>query len=290
MSTPLIITAAVVGSRPMRSQHPGVPYTPAEIADAAIACAHAGAAIAHIHVRDPETGRASSRLDYFAEVLERIRSATAMLVNLTTSGLDISAGDVTAQRLAVVDLAPDLCSLDVGSLNFRDRLFANPPAFGETAAARMLAVGVKPEIEVFDVGHIAQAVDLWRRGSIASPPYFQLCMGVPWGIPATLENLIFMHSKLPAGAVWSVLGVGRAQLPMITVGILLGGHVRVGFEDNLYLREGELAASNADFVRQAVGLAVQLQRPLATPAQARALLGLIHPHEPSSAGRQNQNL
>lgn len=256
----------------MRDQHPGVPYTPAEIADAAIACYHAGAAIAHIHVRDPASGRPSSRLDYFAEVLERIRAAGEMLVNLTTSGLDITTGDLTARRLEVVGLRPDLCSLDVGSLNFRDRVFANPPDFGEKAAAAMAAAGVKPEIEVFDVGHIAQAEHLLRRGLIAPPPLFQLCMGVPWGIPATPENLIFMHSKLPAGAIWSVLGVGRAQLPMITMGILLGGHVRVGFEDNLYLRQGELAASNADFVRQAAGLAAQLQRPLATPAQARALL------------------
>jgi 3-keto-5-aminohexanoate cleavage enzyme len=270
----VIITVAVTGSRPTKAMNPATPYTPAEIADAAVEAHAAGAAIAHIHVRDPQTGAPDSRLELFAEVLDRIRSRCDMLVNLTTSGLNITGDDVTARRLEPVSLRPELCSLDIGSLNFRDRLFANPPDFGEEAARCMRAAGVKPEIEVFDTGHIDQAVEMIDRGLLAAPPYFQLCMGVNWGITATPENLIFMRNKLPAGAQWSVLGVGRAQLAMITLGVLLGGHVRVGFEDNLYLRKGVLARSNAAFVEQAAQIVHMLQREVATPAEARRILGI----------------
>ncbi|GIV67932.1 3-keto-5-aminohexanoate cleavage protein [Caldilinea sp.] len=270
----VIVTVAVNGSRPTKAMNPAVPYTPAEIADAAVEAHRAGAAIAHIHVRDPESGTPSSRLELFAEVLDRIRSRCDMLVNLTTSGLHVTGQDALEQRLAPVQLRPDLCSLDIGSLNFRDRLFANPPEFGEEAARRMQAAGVKPEIEVFDVGHIDQALDLIGRGLIEPPPYFQLCMGVKWGIPATPENLLFMRSKLPADAQWSVLGVGAAQWTMVAMGVLLGGHVRVGFEDNLHLRKGVLARSNAELVEQAVRIAQALQREVATPAEARAMLHL----------------
>lgn len=270
----LIITAALTGSRPTKTMNPAVPYAPAEIAAEAVACARAGAAVVHIHVRDPLTGAPSSDPALFAEVVTRIRGECDVLINLTTSGLHIEGEDIVARRLAPVALQPELCSLDIGSVNFRDRLFANPPDWGETAARAMQAAGVKPEIEVFDVGHIHQARHLIERGLIDPPPYFQLCMGVDWGIPATAENLLFMQRQLPPGAVWSVLGVGRAQLPMITLGILLGGHIRVGFEDNLYLRKGVLAPSNAAFVEMAVNLAHQLQREVATPAEARAILGL----------------
>uniref|UniRef100_A0A7C1FIQ2 3-keto-5-aminohexanoate cleavage protein n=1 Tax=Caldilinea aerophila TaxID=133453 RepID=A0A7C1FIQ2_9CHLR len=273
----VIVTVAVNGSRPTKAMNPAVPYTPAEIADAAVEAYQAGAAIVHIHVRDPESGAPSSRLELFAETLDRIRSRCDMLVNLTTSGLHVTGQDALEQRLATVQLRPDLCSLDIGSLNFRDRLFANPPAFGEEAARRMQAAGVKPEIEVFDIGHIDQALDLIGRGLIEPPPYFQLCMGVKWGIPATPENLLFMRSKLPADAQWSVLGVGAAQWTMVAMGMLLGGHVRVGFEDNLYLRKGVLARSNAELVEQAVRIAHALQREVATPSEARALLKIPAP-------------
>ena len=273
----VIISAAVCGSRPTKAMNPATPYTPAEIAQAAVECWRAGAAIAHIHVRDPQSGAPSSELALFAETLDRIRSQCDILVNLTTSGLNM-AGDgagLTGRRLQPVSLRPDICSLDVGSLNFRDRLFANPPDFGEQAARMMLAAGVKPEIEVFDVGHIAQARALIEQGLVARPPFFQLCMGVQWGIPATAENLLFMRGKLPPDSQWSVLGVGRHQLPMIGLGMILGGHVRVGFEDNLYLSRGVLAPSNAAFVEQAVELARALQREVATPAEAREMLGVM---------------
>jgi len=270
----VIITAAVSGSNPTRAMNPAVPYTPAEIADAVVESCEAGAAVAHIHVRDPETGAPSHRLDLFAEVVERVRARCNVVLNLTTSGLHLSGDDVTEQRLAPITLRPELASLDIGSVNFSTATFHNPPAFGEVAARRMWEQGVKPEIEVFDLGHIEQARDLIEKGFFAAPPYFQLCMGIRWGIPATPANLLAMYHSLPEGVPWSVLGVGKAQLPMITMGLLLGGHVRVGFEDNLYLRKGVPARSNAELVEMAVDLVRILHREVATPDEARDLLNL----------------
>lgn len=270
----VIITAALTGSRTTKAHNPAVPYTPQEIAEDAVACWQAGAAVVHIHVRDPQTGAPSMDLALFREVVERIRARCDVVLNLTTSGLHLEGPDVLERRLAPVTLHPDLCSLDIGSVNFRDRVFLNPPAWGEVAARRMREHGVKPEIEVFDVGHVAQALDLIARGLVEDPPYFQLCMGVPWGIPATPENLLFLRSQLPPGARWSVLGVGRAQWTMVALGILLGGHVRVGFEDNVYLERGVLAASNAQMVEKAVRLVRDLGREVASVDEARAILGL----------------
>jgi 3-keto-5-aminohexanoate cleavage enzyme len=270
----LIITAAVTGSSPTKEMNPAVPYSPQEIAQSAVECYRAGAAVVHIHVRDPETGRPDSRIELFIEVLDRIRRECDMIINLTTSGYHLSGGNIIEKRLQPVTLRPEICSLDLGSVNFRERAFVNPPEWGEAAAKRMREVGVKPEIEVFDVGHIYQALDLIKKGLIDEPPYFQLCMGVKWGIAATPENLLFMKSKLPLDARWSVLGIGRTELPMIALGILLGGNVRVGFEDNVYLGKGVLAQSNAQLVEMAASLAGQLQREIATPSEACKILGI----------------
>jgi len=270
----VIVTAAVTGSRPTKEMNPSVPYTPQEIAEAAVECFKAGAAIAHIHVRDPKTGKSDFKLDLFREVLERIREQCDMLVNLTTSALFLSGPDVIEQRLEPVELKPDICSLDIGSVNFQDRVFINPPEWLEIAARRMRDRGVKPEIEVFDVGHIYQASYHIQKGFFQDPPWFQLCMGTRWGIDATPENLLFMKSKLPADAVWSVLGVGNAQLPMITMSILLGGHIRVGYEDNIYVKKGVLARSNAEMVEIAVDLVHRLQQDVASPQEARKILGI----------------
>jgi 3-keto-5-aminohexanoate cleavage enzyme len=272
----VIITAAVNGSRPTKEMNPAVPYSPEEIAQSAVECYRAGAAIAHIHVRHPETGRPDCRIELFREVMERIRCECDMIINLTTSGLYLSGDKVIDQRLQPVTLRPEICSLDIGSVNFQDKVFVNSPQWGRIAAKRMREYGVKPEIEVFDVGHIYQALDLIEEGLIDEPPYFQLCMGVKWGIQATAENLLFMKSKLPKNAYWSVLGVGRAQLSMIALGILLGGNIRVGFEDNIYLRKGVLAQNNAQLVEMAANLIVQLQRQIATPNEAREILGITH--------------
>jgi 3-keto-5-aminohexanoate cleavage enzyme len=274
MEKKIIITAALVGSRPTKEMNPAVPYTPEEIVKSAVECHRAGASIVHIHVRDPKTGEPDFKVELFKAVVGGIRSKCNLLVNLTTSALFLTGPDVIAQRLQPVYLKPDLGSLDIGSMNFQDRAFVNPPEFSEAATKCMKEVKVKPEIEVFDVGHIYQAIDLIQRGLIIDPPYFQLCMGARWGIDATPENLIFMKDKLPAKAVWSVLGVGRHQFPMITMAMLLGGHARVGFEDNFYIKQGVLAKSNAQMVGMAADLAVRLGREVATPDEARRILGI----------------
>jgi 3-keto-5-aminohexanoate cleavage enzyme len=273
----IIITAAVTGSSPTKEMNPSVPYTPQEIIEAAVGCYRAGAAVTHIHVRDPKSGIPDFRIELFREVLEGIRERCDMIVNLTTSGLRLEGSDIISKRLEPVALKPDMCSLDLGSMNFRDRVFINSPEWGVAAAKRMQADRVKPEIEVFDIGHIYQALHLIQEGMVDNPPYFQLCMGAKWGIEGTVENLLFMKSKLPLNAVWSVLGVQKAQLPMITMGMLMGGHVRVGFEDNIYLKKGVLAKSNAQMVEMASDLAVCLGRSVATPDEAREILGIPHP-------------
>lgn len=275
----VIITAALTGSRPTKAMNPAVPYTPEEIAASAFRCYEAGAAIAHIHVRDPATGEPSSAIELFQQVMTLIRDKCDMLLNLTTSGLHLEGPDAEEKRLKPITLRPELCSLDIGSLNMKDRVFSNPPDWGPIAAEKMGTYDVKPEIEIFDAGHIAQARSLIEEGLIKDPAYFQLCMGVGWGIPASSENLLFLKNKLPSNAIWSVLGVGKSQLPMITMGILLGGHVRVGFEDNLFLRKGVAAKSNAAFVEQAANLVRMLQREVATVDEARQLLGLSNSTE-----------
>ena len=270
----LIITAAVTGSGPSRTQNPNLPINPAEIAAEALRCWRAGAAVVHVHVRDPQTGTPDFKRELFGEVLERVRAESDMLVNLTTSGFNLQGEDVGEQRLMPVALRPDLCSLDVGSLNFRGRVFINSAEWVEKAAQRMLDLGVKPEMEVFEVGQVMQAIDLIEKGLVADPPYFQLCMGIAWGMPADLDALLALKARLPQGCRWSALGTGAAQLPLTTHAMLMGGNVRVGFEDNLYLARGVKAESNAQFVERTVRIARELQREVATCAEARVLLGL----------------
>ncbi len=274
MDKKIIITAALVGSFPTKKMNPAVPYTPEEIINSAVESHRAGAAIAHIHVRDPKTGQIVFRVELFKEILEGIRARCDMIVNLTTSSLFFEGSDVIPKRLQTALLKPDLCSLDIGSMNFQTRVFSNPPEWGEAAAKCMRENRVKPEIEVFDMGHISQARDLIKRGLIDDPPYFQICMGTKWGIEGSPENLLAMKRELPPNALWSVLGVGRAQLPMITMGMIMGGHVRVGFEDNIYLKEGVLASSNAQMVEMAADLAQRLGRQVTTPNEARQILGI----------------
>ncbi len=270
-----IITVAVCGSVPTKEMNPAVPYTPKEIADSAIDSYKAGATIAHIHVRDPETGVPTSDISLFSEVVDRIRNSCDMIINLTTSGINLKGENVIEQRLEPVKLLPEICSFDIGSMNFQHRPFINSPEWGRLAAKRMREYGIKPEIEVFDMGHIRQAKHWLKEGLIDDPPYFQLCMGAGWGIEATPDNLLVMKNALPPGVIWSVLGVGRMQLPMITMAMLSGGHVRVGFEDNIYLRRGELLKSNAQIVEVAANIIQQLQGEVANTNEAREILGLL---------------
>jgi uncharacterized protein (DUF849 family) len=274
MSEKIIITAAVTGSNPTKEMNPSVPYTPEEIIKASVECCEAGAAVAHIHVRNPQTGKPDFKNELFKQVLKGIRKHCDMIVNLTTSGLYLEGPDVISQRLQPIFLKPDMCSLDLGSVNFQNRVFINPPQWAKAAVKCMRENGVKPELEVFDVGHIYQAHGLIEMGLIEDTPYFQLCMGVKWGIEATAENLLFMKNRLPSNAKWSVLGVGKDQLTMITMGIILGGNIRVGFEDNIYIKKGVLAKNNAQFVEMAANLADRLGRPIASPKEARNILGI----------------
>ena len=270
----LIITAALCGSVATREQNPHVPYSPKEISQEALRCWRAGASIVHVHVRNPETGVPAFERSLFAEVTEQIRNESDLLINLTTSGFNIQGENIGEIRLMPLELSPDLCSLDVGSLNFRGRVFINPSDWVETAALRMLQAGVKPEMEVFDLGHIRQARNLVEKKMLSDPPYFQLCLGVPWGVSGDVECLMDMKKRLPPGCQWSALCVGKDQLPITTHAMLLGGHVRVGFEDNLYLKKGALADSNARFVERTVEIAKILQREVASCREARQILGI----------------
>tara|TARA_B100001250_G_scaffold72547_2_gene59057 strand:+ start:4616 stop:5449 length:834 start_codon:yes stop_codon:yes gene_type:complete len=272
MQDKLIISTAVCGSVPSKKQNPNVPYTPMEIANQALGSWRAGAAIAHIHVRDPTTGIPSSELKLFSEVVKRIRGESDLLINLTTSGFNIDGPDVGEKRLEPLELRPELCSLDVGSLNFRDGIFMNPSDWVEKAASRMKEIGIKPEIEIFDIGHMHQASHLIEQGIIADPPWIQLCLGIRWGIEGSLRALCDLHARLPKDVHWSALAPGALQLPITTHALLMGGHVRVGFEDNIYLSRGKLAESNSQFVERTVQIASQLQREIATCDDTRKLL------------------
>jgi uncharacterized protein (DUF849 family) len=297
MARKVIITCAVTGSADTADKNPAVPVTPEEIAQSAIDAAKAGAAIVHIHVRDPETGLASMALEHYRAAVGRIReSATDVVLNLTTGygarislGLDnpLEAGPGTtmtspARRIEhVLALRPEICSLDVATMNsggIRDEsVMINSPPHLRYMAEAVRQAGVVPELEVFDVGHVRLARHMVEIDQIAAPGFFQLCLGIEWGAPATPAALTYLLSLLPAGAEWAAFGISRDQLPLIGLSILGGGHVRTGLEDNLYLRRGELAPSNAALVEQAVALVDMFGCEPATAAEAREILGLRKP-------------
>lgn len=290
MKQPVILTCAVTGGDDTAGRFQAVPVTPEQIAHAAIESCKAGAAIAHIHVRNPETGKPSMELALYREVVDRIRdSGSDVIINLTTGpGARFVPSDTETNQAQpgsnlrpplervqhIVALKPDICSLDMGTLNFGKGALINVPGHVETIAAAIRSAGVKPELEVFDTGHIALALDMIRRGLLDDKPLFQMVMGVPWGAPATTEVLAAMKSMLPQGAEWAAFGVGRSQFPMVAQALILGGHIRVGLEDNLYIAKGELAPDNASLVRKAANIVDLIGSRLATPAEARAMLGI----------------
>ncbi len=271
----LIISVAVTGSIPTKQMNPSIPYSPKEIADSAVESWKAGATVAHIHVRDPNTGKPSKNIHLFREVVERIRSTCDMLINLTTSGYSIVGMDDRAlmqKRVEPLQLKPEICSLDIGSINLNDEVVYNSVPWAEFGAKQMLELGVKPEIEIFDTGHIATGKYLIEKGLIENPPFFQLCLGGKWTAPGTGKNFLHLKEHLPPDAIWSVLGIGKHQFPMITMSIIEGGHVRVGFEDNIYLSKGVLAKNNAELVEKAAKLANLLGRDVANCQDARQIL------------------
>jgi uncharacterized protein (DUF849 family) len=286
----VIISCAVTGSITRPDQHPGLPITPAQIADAAIEAAGAGAAVAHIHVRDPKSGAPSMALGLYREVVERIRkSGVDLIVNLTTGpggrflpseddpriaapGTTLMAPD---KRIAhVVELRPEICSLDLNTMWFGTSVVINTPQSVTAMALAAKAAGVKPELEVFDSGDIHLARRLLDGGVLERPPFFQVVLGAGNGFASTPETLVYAKSLLPADAVWAAMGVGAMEFPIVAQACVLGGHVRVGLEDNLYMSRGVLAPSNAALVERAVRIVELIGKSVATTADARQILGL----------------
>ena len=290
MPTPTILTCALTGAGDTTAKNPAVPVTPEEIATSGIAAARAGAAIIHIHVRDPETRLGSMHVDHYREVVERVRdSGVDVVINLTTGpGARFVPGDpdpkiagpgstiTTPERRVehILALRPEICSLDMGSMNFGQHVFANIPAHLSKMAASIREAGVKPELEVFEAGHIELAAKMVADGAFDAPQLFQIVLGVPWGAPATPEALVFMRNQLPPGANWAGFGIGRAEFPFVALAAMLGGHCRVGLEDNLYLEKGVLAPSNAALVEKAVRILELTGATVATAQQTREILGL----------------
>jgi 3-keto-5-aminohexanoate cleavage enzyme len=266
----LIITAALTGSQPTQSMNPHVPLSPEEIAAAAQACHRAGASIAHVHARNPQGGPTLDP-DIFAEIHRLIGERTDMIVQISTGG---RAGMDTAARAEPVRLLrPEMASLTTGSMNFPDQVYANSPATVESLARTMQEVGTKPEMEIFEAGMIDNAVLLAKQGLATSPLHFDFVLGIRGAQPATPRQLLFLSESIPTGSTWTVAGVGRWQLPMALLAIGMGGHVRVGLEDNLYYRKGELA-SNEGLVARIARLAAEAERPVANPNEARRILHL----------------
>ena len=290
MARPTIITCAVTGGGALGKNSGAVPVTPMDIAQSAIDAAKAGAAIAHIHVRDPQTGKPSSEFALYEEVVDRVRaSGTDVILNLTTGagarfvpsendprqGTDDSTLMMPERRVEhIAKLKPEICTLDIATMNFGEHVFLNTPAHLRTMAKAITAAGVLPELEAFEPGHILLARKMIEDGLLPEPPLVQLCLGISWGTPATPEAMIFMKNLLPQDARWSAFGISRHQFPMVAQAVVLGGHVRVGLEDNLYLGPGELAPSNAALVERAAKIVSLLGAEPATPRQARAALGL----------------
>ena len=293
MSKEVFITCAVTGSGGTQDRSPHVPRSPKDIADSAIAAAKAGAAIVHCHVRDPETGVPSRRRDYFREVTQRIRdSDTDVVLNLTAGiGGDIVFGSTEApfpvdkatdmvgatERVAhIADNLPEICTLDCGTMNFAeaDYVMTNTPGMLRAMGRMMTDLGVKPEIEAFDTGHLWFAKELVKEGVLEAPALVQLCMGVPWGAPDDLNTFMAMVNNVPPDWTFSAFSLGRHQMAYAAAAVLAGGHVRVGLEDNLWLGKGQLA-TNAQLVERAVGIVERMGARVMTPAEVRAKLGLV---------------
>ncbi len=290
MTPRVVVTCALTGSADTVAKNPAVPVTPEQIARSAIEAWRAGAAIVHIHVRDPASGKPSRDTALYRDVVERIkRSGSDVIINLTTGpGARFVPGEQDprqpgtgttlappAERVAhVIELKPEICSLDMGSMNFGQTVFVNTPSHLQQMARAIRDAGVKPELEVFEAGHVRLARHMVEEGDIARPAMFQICLGIPWGAPATPETMLYLRDQLPPGSLWAGFGVSTMQFPMVAQAVLLGGHVRVGLEDNLYLEKGALAPSNAALVEKAVRIVSDLGAAVASPAEARVLLGL----------------
>lgn len=294
MNYEVVLTCAVTGAGDTTQKNPHVPVTPEEIANAAIEAAKAGASAAHIHVRDPKTGKGSRDVELFRETVDRIRSSdTDVVINLTAGmggdwvprdddpslpgpGTDMIGPE---QRLAhVTALLPEICSLDCGTMNFGNgnEIYISTPPYLRQMAATVQKLGVKPELEVFELGQIRFAKQMIAEGLIDEPPMFQICLGIPWGAEQSVDNMKVMKDELPANASWASFGISRMQMPMAAAAVAMGGNVRVGLEDNIYLDRGVLA-TNAQLVTRAREIIERMGGRILTPAEARDKLGLRKP-------------
>lgn len=294
MNWEVFVTCAVTGVGDTAGRSDRVPVTPEQIASAAIEAAEAGAAIAHIHVRDPETGAGSRAPELYRDVVDRIRaSGVDVVLNLTAGmGGDLVLGGEEAplpfdeagtdlagatERLEhVAQLLPEICTLDCGSMNFAaggDYVLLNPPGILRAMARQVQELGVRPELEVFDTGHLVLVKELIAEGLIDDPPLIQLCTGIPYGAPDDLLTLLAMVNRLPHNAIFSTFSIGRMQLPFVAMAALAGGNVRVGLEDNIYLSRGQLA-SNGSLVERAVRILEGMNVRVLGPAEVREKLNL----------------
>ena len=287
---PTILTCAVTGTFPTRAHNAALPVTPEEIADACIGAAKAGAAICHIHVREPSTGLPSMNLQYYREVVQRIKtSRTDVIINLTCGpggrympsdddpavagpGTNLKSAEIRTEH--IVELKPEICTLDLNTNWFGGGAVINAPRNVRLMAARMYASGVKPELEVFDTGDLVLAADLIADGTLKQPLLFQIVTGIKYGFPSNPETMMLAKSMLPKGCEWAAFGAGRHAFTMLAQAYILGGHCRIGMDDTVHLSKGTTAPSNAALVTKAAGIIRELGGQLATVAEARQLLGL----------------
>ena len=289
MNTNVILTCAVTGGSDIKDKHPGIPVTPKQIANASIEAAKAGAAIVHIHVRDPKTGLPARDLELYKETARLIRASdTDVILNITTGmGGDLVPGKenpamagpgsdmiTPAQRVNHIQIIkPEICTLDCGSFNYSSTAYVATMDMLRESAGLIQKAGVRPEIEAFELGHVWQAKQLIKENLLDKKALFQLCMGIPYGAEGTTRNVVTMFDALPAGVAWGAFGIGMQEMPMVAQSVIMGGNARVGLEDNLYLDKGILA-TNAQLVIRAKEIIERLGARLATPAQARTILGL----------------
>jgi 3-keto-5-aminohexanoate cleavage enzyme len=270
---PLVITVAAVGAELTPDQTPHLPVTPAQLGETAALCQAAGAAMIHVHCRDDD-GTNTADVGRFAAAMDAIRANSDLIVQFTTGG---AIGMTVAERAGPLRLRPEMATLTCGTVNFGDDVFENSFPIMRGILAEMQRYGVRPELEIFDAGHLANAKRLAAQGLLPLPQHVDFVLGVPGAIEASVRNLVHLVDALPAGCTWSVAAVGRDQLPLATVAIVMGGHVRVGLEDNIYYSKGRLAR-NDELVARVARIATELGRPIASPAEARAELGLQAPY------------
>jgi uncharacterized protein (DUF849 family) len=293
MNRTAFITCAVTGSGATQDKSPHVPRSPEEIANSAIEAAKAGAAVVHCHVRDPKTGAPSRNPKLYRELTDRIRSADVDVILNLTAGmggdmvfgsteaplpLNIAATDMvgaTERLVHIAECLPEICTLDCGTMNFAeaDYVMTNTPGMLRAMGKMMTDLGVKPEIEAFDTGHLWFAKQLVNEGILTSPALVQLCMGVPWGAPNDLNTFMAMVNNIPPDWSWSAFSLGRDQMPYVAASVLAGGNIRVGLEDNLFLEKGVLA-TNAQLVERAASIVTNLGGRLLGPQEVREQLGL----------------